>query len=424
MTQDAPDVPGDPDAWVRFHICRDPHWSGVTRLGVAVSGGGDSVALLHLVADCARDRGVTVEAATVDHGLREEAAAEAEFVFETCQSLDIHHETLRWTGWDGQGNLQAAARAARYGLLADWAKRRRLDRVALGHTLDDQAETFLMRLAREAGVDGLAAMDAVFTRDGASFWRPALALERADLRAYLERHGHGWCEDPSNEDRRFDRVKARKVLGELDALGIDAGTLWGVALNLASARDALKQVTRDRAEEIAKVEGGDVVFDRSALLACPQEILRRLLAQALVWVSGADYPPRRDALFDLWRALLKPGKQTLHGCLVTVDHGSVRVAREYNAVKDTRAAPGAPWDTRWRVTGPARDGAEIRALGEGVRHCADWRNTGLPRSSLMASPAVWQGDALIAAPIAGYSGGYSAEIAHPRGDFVASVLTH
>ena len=417
-------VTDDPDAWIRFHICNSPQWSGVTRLGVAASGGSDSMALLHVLAGCAPDHGVALEAATVDHGLRAGSDDDATFVKNTCEDLDIHHETLRWTDWDGRGNLQAEARAARYRLLAEWAARRRLDRVALGHTMDDQAETFLMRLAREAGVDGLAAMKAVFSRDGATFWRPALSLGRGELQAFLKRQGQAWRDDPSNADEGFDRVKARKALAVLDEIGIDRGTIWGVALNLSAASDALKRTTVEAAQRIAKVEAGDVVFDRRALLIAPHEILRRLLVSGLVWVSGTDYPPRRDALFDLERAVVGKQNHTLHGCLVTAGDDFVRVSREYNAVKDTKGSLGGLWDGRWRVTGPARDSFEIRALGEAVSDCPDWRNTGLPRSSLMASPAVWRENALIAAPIAGFSGGFSAEIAHPWGDFVTSVLSH
>lgn len=407
----------DPDAWIRFHLCETPDWSGVTRLGVAVSGGGDSMALLHVLARCAPAQGVVLEAATVDHGLRPGSAEEADFVRRTCEAIDCHHETLRWEGWDGRGNLQAEARAARYRLLAGWARRRGLDRVALGHTIDDQAETFLMRLAREAGVDGLAAMEAVLDRDGATFWRPALALGRAELRGYLERHDLHWREDPSNEDAGFDRVKARRALAALAPLGIDAGTLRSVAVNLASARTALATTTGAAAARIAREASGDVVLDRFALLAEPWEIQRRLLAAALVWVTTADYAPRRDALSDLGVAILRRERRTLHGCLITADDMSVRIAREYNAVRGATAAVGALWDHRWMVCGPAEAGQEVRALGEGVNLCPDWRNTGVPRASLMASPAVWQGKTLIAAPIAGLSGGFSAEIVHPRGDF-------
>jgi len=414
-------VTQDPDDRVRHRICQDPQWKTVTRLGAAVSGGGDSMALLHLLSDCARERGVVLQVATVDHGLRPEAAVEARFVKQACEALDCHHETLRWEGWDGRGNLQAEARRARYGLLGAWAKRRGLDLVALGHTLDDQAETFLKRLGREAGVDGLAAMDAVFSRAGARFWRPLLALDRAALRECLNQRNVTWREDPSNDDTRFDRVKARRALVALAPLGIDAGKLANVSANLASARSALERCAFETAEEIAREDRGDILFHEARLIATPREIRRRLLGAALVWVSGAAYKPRREAL----DAAIREGRaQTLHGCHITLDHGSVRIAREFNAVKDVRASLGAVWDKRWRVTGPARDGLEIRALGEGVKDCPDWRNTSLPRRSLMASPATWQGNTLIAAPIAGLSGGFSAELDHPRGDFVTSLLSH
>jgi tRNA(Ile)-lysidine synthase len=414
---------GDADAGLRHHICTGPHWATIARLGVAVSGGGDSMALLHLLKTCAAERGLALAAATVDHGLRPQAAEEAAFVAETCRSLGIPHEILHWDGWDGSGNLQAEARAARYRLLADWAGRHRLDTVALGHTMDDQGETFLMRLGREAGVDGLAAMDRVFARAGARFWRPALALSRAELRAYLTRHGLGWREDPSNEDESFDRVKARQALATLETLDIDAAKLQAVAQNLAAASDALKLCARDAAMRIARVEAGDVVFDAAGLRAAGPEILRRLLAQALVWVSRAAYPPRREALAGLDRALLAGKPHTLHGCLVTSDGETNRIAREFNAVKALATPLGRLWDGRWQVTGPG-DGVEVRALGDALKDCPDWRATGRPRASLLASPAVWRGETLVAAPLAGLSNGYSATIDPSADDFFTSILSH
>lgn len=412
------------DDWLRHHVCSATSLHKVKTLGVAVSGGGDSMALLHLLADCASHLGITLEAATVDHGLRPEAAAEAAFVAETCHALGLAHETLHWRGWDGSGNLQAEARAARYRLLAGWARDRRLDAVALAHTLDDQAETFLMRLARAAGVDGLAAMDRAFERAGARFIRPALPLERAELRAYLTRHGHSWREDPSNDDPAFDRVKMRRALVLLEDLDIGKTALWEVANNLASASRALKHCTAQTARKIARVEAGDVVFDRSGLAANPYEIRRRLLSAALVWVSGSAYPPRREALFELDRAILAARAHTLNGCLVSVDRASVRIAREFNAVKDLVAAAGRPWDARWQVSGP-RKGVTIRALGEaGLAQCPDWRETGLPRSSLLASPAVYDGASLVAAPLARREPAWTATLVPSRGDFFASILTH
>ncbi len=423
-------------------LCEALAQSGVTRLGVAVSGGGDSMALLHLLADCARAQGLTLEAATVNHRLRAGADREARHVKNACEVLDIQHEILSWEGWDGRGNLQAAARRARYRLLGGWAGRRGLDRVALGHTMDDQAETVLMRLARAAGVDGLSAMAGQVRRDGALFWRPLLGATRAELRAELERRGVAWCEDPTNEDARFDRVKARRALDALAPLGIGAQQLAAVAANLAAAREALERAARETATQIAREDRGDIVFDEAGLMAAPDELRRRLVGAALVWVSGAGYKPRRAALAAFYPQ--GGGQRSLHGCLVIRDRKSLRIVREYNAVKRLRAPLGGLWDGRWRVTGPASahtsvrssgpatapgngpplQEAEIRALGEGIRHCPGWRATGLPRASLMAGPAVWRGETLLAAPLAGFSAGYSAELLPPQGDFAASLQTH
>ena len=179
------------------------------KIGVAVSGGSDSLALLFLLHEWAQ---VPIAAATVNHGLREEAQSEVELVAGVCDDLGIPHRALKWQGWDGKGNLQDQARQNRYSLLADWARGERCETVALGHTMDDQAETFLMRLARSSGIDGLSGMDGRIWRNDQRFDRPLLSVRRAELQDYLTQRGVDWVDDPSNEDERFDRVKARKAL--------------------------------------------------------------------------------------------------------------------------------------------------------------------------------------------------------------------
>ena len=151
------------------------------KLGVAVSGGGDSTALLVLLDDWRRDGGPELAVATVDHGLRPEAAAEAAEVAALCGRLGVPHETLAWR-WDGKGNLSDAARRGRLRLIAGWANGRGIGMVAQGHTADDQAETFLMRLARGSGVDGLAAMAARRTAEGVAWVRPLLQVRRGEFR--------------------------------------------------------------------------------------------------------------------------------------------------------------------------------------------------------------------------------------------------
>jgi tRNA(Ile)-lysidine synthase len=390
------------------------------RIGVAVSGGSDSLALLHAAHAWGA---VEVEAVTVDHGLRPEAAEEAAHVGAICRGLGVPHTVLRWEGWDGKGNLQDQARQNRYALIAGWARERRLPSVALGHTMDDQAETVLMRLARAAGVEGLASMRIVFERDGARFDRPFLLDRRQDLRAYLGAQGVSWVEDPSNEDESFARVKARRAMEALAPLGLGAEELFRVALNLRDASDALGQMASDFARAKVRTAGGDLIFDRTALRRQPAEIARRLVGHALMFVASADYPPRREPLETVMEQLRTTGNTTLHGCLVTVSDMTMRIAREHAAVAKLRGPTNAIWDRRWHLTGPHAADLHLRALGEAVRACPAWRETGLPRATLMASPSVWRGEVLVAAPVAGMANGWTAEAPGVR-DFARALISH
>jgi len=415
----------DDDAWVFRQLGAHPALREKSRIGVAVSGGSDSTALLNLLAKNAQEQSVTLAAATVDHGLREESAAEAAFVSSLCAKLDIPHEILKWEGWDGTGNLQAEARKARYHLLATWGQRQGVQTIALGHTMDDQAETFLMRLGREAGIDGLSAMQHEFERDGMTFCRPVLAVTRDALRAYLTRQDVPWCDDPSNDDETFDRVKARKALRALAPLGIDSGSLSAVAQNMAQARDALRQYTHETAQQIVRFDKGDLLIDAQGLSAVPAEISRRILIAALNWIAPTFYPPRRDTLIELETSINQRRGFTVQGCFVTSDKQSIRVTREFNAVKDLRGNPDEIWDRRWSLSGPKDEGVSIAALGEsGMRALVDRTNSELPRSSLLSSPAVWRADTLIAAPIAGFASGWTVELLRKDADFYASILSH
>ena len=390
-------------------------------LGLAVSGGGDSIALLHLAVQA----GLAVRVATVDHGLRLESAAEADQVARICAGLKVPHTVLRWQGWDRRGNLQDQARRARYRLLADWARGCGLGAVVLAHTCDDQAETFVMRLARGAGVDGLAAMPVRRLSQGITWLRPLLTVGRAELRAWLTGQGLPWVEDPSNDDAHYHRVRVRKALGTLAEVGITAPTLAHVAGHLAQVRVALDQQVLAAARQFARTLAGDVVLDAACLTELPPEILRRMLRAALLWVASSEYGPRGEALARLIAAVQAGQTATLLGCRVLVGRGVVRVTREWQAVRDVVAEPGALWDRRWQVSGPQAKGLQVRALGEaGLAHCPLWRTTGLPRASLLASPALWRGGDLVAAPLAGRPDGWQAETVGGGQAFHLSVLSH
>lgn len=378
-------------------------------IGVAVSGGGDSLALLLAVHEIAETTGQAVEAMTVDHGLRAEAAEEAEYTRKVCLKLSIPHATARWTGWTGEGNLQDAARQGRYRLIAEWAERRKLASVCIGHTQDDVAETFVMRLGRESGVDGLARMSDSFSRHGVQFLRPMLDVPRRELREYLKRRGVEWCEDPSNESEEFDRVRVRRALDVLKDIGITADNLAAVAENMTQVREVMKDRTADFAERVASEDMGDLVLALDPFKDAPYELRRRLLNDALSWVSPTPYPLRRGALAELDQAIQEGRNFSCNGCLVQVSAKTIRILREFNAVRETvEFAPH--WD-RWSLTGPWAMGMKVTALGEpALAGLEDWRSSGVPRQSLMASPAVWKGDQLVAVPLANHGEGWSAHL--------------
>lgn len=381
-------------------------------LGVAVSGGGDSVALLLLL----RAAGREVEAVTVDHRLRPESGAEAEGVTALCAARGIVHATLHWTGWDWRGNLQDRARQARRALIADWALGRGLGAVALGHTLDDQAETVLLRLARGSGVDGLAAMRDAVQAEGLVWLRPMLGLRRAELRDWLRAEGIPWVEDPGNANTDFARVRARRALEPLEplaALGIDAPRLAATAAAMARAREALEAATAELAAAcLGEGRAGDLWLDPAALAAAPREIRLRLLAAALCWVAGASYRPRLAALEAALVAVeagLPDGALTLHGCLLRRRRGGISLCREPAAVAPPVPVAAGRWDGRWAWDGAAlaaSEPAEVGALGlAGLALLPDWRAAGLPREVLATTPALRSGDRLVAAPFAAPGGG-------------------
>ena len=401
------------------------HNAPPSKLGIAVSGGGDSVALLHVLSRCFEPGQTELFAATVDHGLRPEAAQEARQAGDLASSLGIPHQTLNWTGWDGSGNLQDQARRARYRLLAEWARAHDIPVVALGHTADDQAETVLMRLIRSAGVTGLAAMPVRRTMHGIGLFRLLLGITRSQLRSYLTQNDLSWAEDPSNDDLRYDRIKARRALEVLAPLGLTAQALAGVAHNMTQAREALDWYSFIAARDIVTIIGGDVVLDLNKFRTLPNEIARRLLQHALVWISGADYGPRRTALAETLTAMKVGKSATLSGCRVLRQGARIWICREYNAVRRTHSPCDQIWDGRWRVLGGETLGCEVRPLGpRGLMLTPDWRETGIPNAALAASPSVWHGDDLVAAPLAGVANGWAAELAGGSEEFFSSLLSH
>jgi tRNA(Ile)-lysidine synthase len=420
-----------------------------SEIGLAVSGGGDSMAMLSLAHNWTRVWGVGLWVATVDHGLRSESAEEAALVAETCAELGWPHATLRWH-WDGAGNVMDAARRGRLSLIDAW--RGRLRHVLMAHTRDDVAETFLMRLARGSGIEGLSAMAAaravrlpetlpgpadhdgalppradsgVRASDGDGFviLRPCLDMTRSELRHYLRTLKGRWVEDPTNTDPAYERARVRRALAVLEEQGIEADTLAATAHRLTRARQAVCARANDVWQRIGqeeRVDGrptGDILLERDGFAAVERDTQLRLLAAALQWVSGAEYRPRAAPLEALLDALLAGGGGTLSGCEARADRETLRIFREYVAVRhQTQSADDARlWDGRWRIAADMRAAVssktlEIRALGDdGWAQIPD-RPAAPPHVSARSLPALWQSETLLACPALGIGEGVAATL--------------
>ncbi len=265
------------------HLFAD--WIVAPAIVLAVSGGPDSIAMMWLAARWRRalKRGPQLIAVTVDHGLRSEAAREAREVKHLAKILDLPHRTLRWSGAKPKTGLPAAARDARYRLLAKAARAAGATHVLTAHTRDDQAETLLMRMSRGSGIAGLGAMARQSQRDGVVLARPLLQVPKARLVATLKKAKISFADDPTNRDTGFTRPRLRAIMPALAAEGFDARNLSRLAARLARANTALELLV-DGAERylaLGQLDPDHAGFDATAFAALAEEIRLRLLLRRI-----------------------------------------------------------------------------------------------------------------------------------------------
>jgi tRNA(Ile)-lysidine synthase len=324
-------------------------WKSAPAIVLAVSGGPDSIALMWLAARWRSTlaRGPRLIAVTVDHGLRAEAASEARDVKRLARTLDLQHRTMRWTGEKPKTGLPAAARTARYRLLAQAARACGATHILTAHTRDDQAETLLMRLLRGSGISGLAAMARESERDGVLLARPFLHVSKSQLVATLKKAKIGFADDPTNRDTSFTRPRLRAIMPVLAAEGGDTRNLARLASRLARANQAV-EVLVDGAERYLALRDREATragfdanandastFDAKVFVAMPEEIRLRLLKRAIDRF-GHEGPAELGKVEALLAALDQAGakqgkkrrprlKQTLAGALVSLSDGRIRV---------------------------------------------------------------------------------------------------
>ena len=428
------------------------------HIAVAVSGGADSLALTLLCKTWVDMRGGTMSALSVDHGLREGSGDEIEQLGKWLAARGIEHVVLCWEGDKPRTGVQAAARIARYDLLEKWCRETGVLHLLLGHHQEDQAETFLLRLGHNSGVDGLAGMAGIIEKSHMRILRPLLTTPKVRLRATLKAASQPWLEDPSNRNIDFERVRIRNFLPKLVALGLTPVCISETAGRMARVRVALEaEASRLLATSCSVDSAGYACFDAGNLFSGQDEISLRAIARALLCIGGAEYAPRLvklENLYEKMKGVLQGHNAawkgaTLAGCRILPLKGRAGVmtflmCREERSLPEVLPVYGGMkmnWDNRFYLhlrglKSAENKGARLQPLGRNgwavlCREAPSIRNVSVPIPVSMTLPTLVDNEGIVAVPHlnycrAGMSKGdvdFARAVFHPRQTLSGSGFT-
>ncbi len=381
----------------------------------AVSGGSDSLALTLLLHAWVRPSGGQVIALTVDHGLRSASADEALKVANQLGTFGIRHITLTWKGAKPATGVQAAAREARYRLMARWCEDQHILHLLTGHHSGDQLETHLMRKRRGSSTFGLAGMAPERLLSNVRHLRPLLGTDRSDLRALLRENGVPWIEDPSNDDQRYSRVQVRRELENFppDALlSLDSE----ITAHAAARRKLSSTVATALGRSVCLSACGYARLSVTDLFEHSSEVVERSLLRLIMTIGGRPFAPRLAALRALSRRLQRPGFRgaTLGGVsFKPIADGNAR--RTMIVTREPRNLPihaefeqnsELVWDGRFRIRpdngGVAEEGLSGLHISALEQH--GWLQVGasirdqIPHRAALSLPALWRGAEVLALP--------------------------
>lgn len=394
------------------------------KIAVAVSGGGDSMALSLLLNDwCAAEKRKLV-ALTVDHGLRSSSANEAKLVHDWMQERQIDHIILNWDGKKPDNDIQNEARKARYLLMGKWCVENDIKFLFVAHHQEDQAETFLIRLFRGSGVDGLSSMEqkALFPNDNFNhvypvICRPLLDIPKQRLIDTLHVFNQDWVNDPSNDNDDFSRIKIRKLLQSSNIEGLNSDRLSLTAKRIRRVRTLLESMTvKAESDYVKYYDLGYAILNVDFIKDTHEEISLRLLSVILKKISGGSYAPRMAKLESLYENLKDCNfqGQTIYGAIVFPLSGNeVAFVREVNSIMNNYFITDEKhylWDNRFFVNFEKKtehirklDTRDVNLISEKFpdfkEHLKEYFNNGVLKNRVLASlPCLEKKDGTISLP--------------------------
>jgi len=325
----------------------------IRRIALAVSGGRDSLALMFLIKKWLGnnnfDKDVVV--LTVNHQLREESNAECAEVALIAQGYGFHHKILIWHHENIKTSIQEKARNARYDLMINYLKENGIDTLITGHTLDDKIETFLMRLSKGSGLEGLKSIQTSRNLDGINLFRPLLNLTRDQTTKTLVSQNIGWIDDPTNADEKYERIKIRNNISTLEKLNISKDMLQLTLNRLGRAHEVISNITEKALLEVLHFDSlGYVSLDYDILKAYPYEIIIKVFEKALIYVNG-----KRVSLQSLERVcseVIQTRKpKTINGCVIYTKKNIIHITRENRDIESFNLKVGDlhVWDSRFKI---------------------------------------------------------------------------
>jgi tRNA(Ile)-lysidine synthase len=380
-------------------------FEGLKSVIVAVSGGSDSLALLHLLIafGAGRPGFPQIVAVTIDHRLRPESAGEARYVAELCEDAGVPHRILNWSGAKPSTGISAKARDARYSLLCAAARDAGTNVIFTGHTLDDQIETFVMRSARtgEGGSErGLASMAATTLLDR-EIWlvRPLLETSREALRNYLRAKAIGWCDDPSNDDPNYERVRIRKALKDDDRADIQRD----IAQKIAQRRSLNAKAALLLPPCVTICDGLRAEIGREYWAGQDADVKRLAIGVLIAVMGGLSFLPSAEPCNQALQHLASDrlsGRVTIGRCVLELKGDTSLIYREMRSMPEITIEPGhtAIWDGRYRIENRSDQQLTIGACGtDGLRFLEENQYPGLYRASVRTCPVVLSNGKVIGA---------------------------